>query len=355
MDFQQNITRHIARFTTLVLVGCSLLMPAAVMSSTAGQPDHEILVHTGDVDEVIEYLKSRDFWGPESHAESLDVPRIILAIASDRWQAQSGKIDVQVKKELFYRVIVPMILLSNELIEKERSGLEAIKRDLEDGKSLLPAEQARIQALVKRYGATAVEDPAEQIDHLLQRVDIIPPSLALGQAAYESGYGTSRFAREGNALFGQWTYSGDGMKPAEHRAAKGNYSVAAYQWPLESVRSYMYNLNSHRAYQGLRDKRAALRKAGEKPTGLELAETLTSYSEKGEEYVNTLKGIISVNNLAIADKAYLRDEPLTLTVGMLDELKAQKAKEQIMSLRASGELDRILEEMRLDGLEHDSM
>jgi hypothetical protein len=75
-----------------------------------------------------------------------------------------------------------------------------------------------------------------------------PLLLALGQGAYESGYGTSRFALEGNSFFGQWTYGGKGMQPKEKRAAKGNYGVAAYTWPLDSVRSYMMNLNTHRAY-----------------------------------------------------------------------------------------------------------
>jgi Bax protein len=182
----------------------------------------------------------------------------------------------------------------------------------------------------------------------MMRVDVVPPSLALGQAAYESGYGTSRFAREGNALFGQWTYGGKGMQPREKRASKGDYGVAAYDWPLESVRAYMRNLNSHRAYQGLRDKRAAARSRGRAPTGDELADALTSYSERGAEYVKTLKGIMSTNELAVADNATLQDAPAILIIDVPGEEEATKVKAEIARLRETGELGRVLADMGVD-------
>jgi uncharacterized FlgJ-related protein len=179
-------------------------------------------------------------------------------------------------------------------------------------------------------------------------VDAIPPSLALGQAAYESGYGTSRFAREGNALFGQWTYGGEGMKPRKKRASKGNYAVAAYDWPLDSVRDYMRNLNTHRAYQGLRDERAAARADGRVPTGAELAATLTSYSEKGAEYVKELQGIMRTNELAVADRATLQAAPAILLIDVPGEEEVAKLKNEIAALRETGELDAILAEMGVD-------
>ena len=137
------------------------------------------------------------------------------------------------------------------------------------------------------------------------------------------------------------------MKPKEHRASKGNYGVAAYKWPFDSVRSYMKNLNTHSAYQGLRDKRAELRRQGENASGLVLAETLSSYSEKGITYVKTLKSIISANELEVADRTYLRDEPVTLIVGIDRADEVEKIENKIEDLRASGELDRIIKEMRL--------
>jgi len=186
------------------------------------------------------------------------------------------------------------------------------------------------------------------IVHHLMRVDTVPPSLALGQAAYESGYGTSRFAREGNALFGQWTYGGKGMQPKQKRASKGNYGVAAYDWPLESVRGYMRNLNTHRAYQKLRDKRAAARSNDREPTGDELADTLTSYSERGAEYVRSLKGIMRTNELAVADHATLQAGPAILIIDVPGKDEVTKMKTEITRLRETDQLDKLLADMGVD-------
>ena len=331
----------------LFLVSCWIL-PSTTQSTLKPVEDYEILVHTGKVSDAIELFKSRDFWGAEKHNEDLDVPRIIIAVASDRWESEAQDIEVEIKKELFYRVVVPMVLLANELIQKERQEIEVMAEQINSAGKIDANQQSRLNELAEKYGLKEITDPGELISSLLEHVDVIPPSLALGQAAYESGYGTSRFVREGNALFGQWTYSGDGMKPEEHRASKGNYGVASFKWPFDSVRSYMFNLNTHQAYQALRDKRAAIRTQGKQPTGLELAETLDEYSEKGQEYVETLKGIITSNNLGIADQAYLRDEAITFTVGVPEESVSAEVESEIDQLRASGELDRIISEMNLN-------
>ncbi|MBC2713565.1 MAG: glucosaminidase domain-containing protein [Desulfosarcina sp.] len=336
---------------SLSVMLCCFVWLSSPGLATAKSNTYEIVVHGGRVEKTIKYFKSKNFWGESTHDKDLDVPRIILAVTSNRWEKESQKVEVKVKKELFYRAIVPMVLFANELILKERQALEEFNENLHKGKTLSAKEMSRLQSIAKKYGLKEVDDSKKQVAQLLERVDIIPPSLALGQTAYESGYGTSRFAVEGNALFGQWTYSGDGMKPKQHRESKGNYGVAAYKWPFDSVRSYMHNLNTHNAYQGLRDKRAALRKKGKEVTGLALADTLTSYSEKGAEYVKTLKSIISVNGLEVADNAYLRDEPMTLVVGVDDVKKVGEAESKIEQLRASGELDRIIKSMRLDGEE----
>ncbi len=309
---------------------------------------YEIYIHAGLIDESIEYLKSKNFWDAKSHEKALDVPRIIIVASSRHWSERSKNVPVEVKKELFYRSILPMILFANELIMDERQELEVISTKLSTGKDMSSEEQSTLQSIAEKYGLQDEKNPHKQVVGLLERVDSIPPSLALGQTAYESGYGTSRFAVEGNALFGQWTYSGKGMKPREHRASKGNYGVASYKWPFDSVRSYMQNLNTHNAYQGLRDKRAELRKQGKDVTGMALTEALGSYSEKGMEYVKTLQSIIRVNKLSGADKAHLRDEPVTLIVGVNSQDKIKEAEAKIEELRASGELDQILKEMRLE-------
>lgn len=356
MKILKSITQQYPALFSPLAAGLSVMVCCFVWLSspglaTAKSNTYEIVVHGGQVEKTIDYFKNKNFWGASTHDKDLDVPRIILAVTSKRWEKESQKVEVKVKKELFYRAIVPMILYANELILKERQALEELNEIQRKGKALSAKEMSRLQSIAKKYGLKEVDDSKKQIAQLLERVDIIPPSLALGQTAYESGYGTSRFAVEGNALFGQWTYSGDGMKPKQHRKSKGNYGVAAYKWPFDSVRSYMHNLNTHSAYQGLRDKRAALKKKDKEVAGLALADTLTSYSEKGAEYVKTLKSIISVNGLEVADNAYLRDEPMTLVVGVDDVKQVGEAESKIEQLRASGELDRIIKSMRLDGEE----
>ena len=326
---------------------CCLALLCMPKQISAQDHPYKIYVHSGLIEDSIEYLKSVNYWNEKSHHEEQDAPRIILVASSKHWKHRSKDVPVEVKKEIFYRTITPMVLFANELILDDREQLEKINKKLEKEQTLNPAELNYLQSKAEEYGLEVIADLKELATLLLERVDIIPPSLALGQTAYESGYGTSRFAVEGNALFGQWTYSGKGMKPKEHRASKGNYGVAAYKWPFDSVRSYMKNLNTHSAYQGLRDKRAELRRQGENASGLVLAETLSSYSEKGITYVKTLKSIISANDLEVADRTYLRDEPVTLIVGIDRADEVEKIENKIENLRASGELDRIIKEMRL--------
>jgi len=172
--------------------------------------------------------------------------------------------------------------------------------------------------------------------------------LALGQAAYESGYGTSRFAVQGNALFGQWTYGGKGLVPEQQRKSLGDHRIAAFDWPFDSVRGYFINLMSHPAYEDFRRLRAEARTAGRPLTSMELADGLIKYSERGQEYVDTLKGIIRVNRLDIADDAVFRDEPMRFSIGAADATAAEELRSRIEELRASGELAQIVARMRLE-------
>ena len=131
------------------------------------------------------------------------------------------------------------------------------------------------------------------LDELLTRLDVVPVSLVLAQAAEESGWGTSRFAAEGNALFGQWSWADGAIRPQEQREGLGDYGIASFATPLESIVAYTLNLNSHPAYAELRTRRRQMRDNRERISGLELANTLTRYSERGAEYVDTLHAIIS--------------------------------------------------------------
>ena len=141
------------------------------------------------------------------------------------------------------------------------------------------------------------------IAELKLRMDKIPVSLALAQAAKESGWGTSRFALEGNAMFGQWTYGKDGIKPKDSEG-KG-HKILKFPMLRSSIVAYQRNLNTHKAYSDFRSKRAELRKNNKKISGLDLVIYLESYAATGKEYVKTLKNIISQNKLTDFDNAIL--------------------------------------------------
>ena len=199
---------------------------------------------------------------------------------------------------------------SNELIQVKRNTLLAFSGD--DFSKLNAHDQAWLLKLAHSYRVAKSDAStlsAEQIQELALRVDIIPVSLALAQAAVESGWGTSRFASQGNSLFGQWTWGEHAMKPTEQRAHLGDYGLAAYESPQESVIAYMHNLNSHNAYQAVRDIRTQLRRDNKPVSGAEMANGLLKYSEKGQEYVDLLHDMIRRNHLAAADSAYLKDMP----------------------------------------------
>ncbi|MDG2319842.1 MAG: glucosaminidase domain-containing protein [Rhodospirillaceae bacterium] len=253
----------------------------------------------------------------ESYGYNLDnvrnqrqpVPRLIAADVPD------GLKDMRVierRKSLFFRTVLPMILIVNESIASKRSlllELQAITRsetfeesDLDDDGTIWLIDMA------KQYGIDMdAEDVTLQdaVDVLTLRVAPIPTSLAMAQAVEESAWGTSRFAREGNALFGQWVWSEDaGIVPEDQREGQA-YAVRAFDSPLQSVLGYAKNLNTHWAYTSFREQRAALLDANEALDGWALAETLTRYSERGENYVKSLRAIMRVNNLRPLDNAEL--------------------------------------------------
>lgn len=146
-------------------------------------------------------------------------------------------------------------------------------------------------------------DPEKDEDwnELLERVDTVPVSLALAQAAKESGWGTSRFAANANNYFGLWCFEpGCGEVPRQRRAG-ASHEIAAFNSPAESVQSYLRNLNRHRAYAGLRDIRARMRKEGAPLDGIELAAGLGQYSERGQTYVKEIRSMIRFNDLTRFD------------------------------------------------------
>ena len=242
-----------------------------------------------------------------------EVPRVYLTTIAPRWRDRvSAEVTVLEKKRIFFRSMAPLVLRSNEFILRDRARLEEIRPRVTGSGDLSADERLWLSELAVAYGVVKDADAAVDaavLDELLVRLDIVPVSLALSQCAEESGWGTSRFAAEGNALFGQWSWGGKGIKPLQQREGMGDYRIAAFETPLQSIMAYMRNLNTHDAYAGLRARRAELRAKGERMSGWELAKTLDKYSERGPAYVESLHGIMRVNQLDPADDAFLGDGP----------------------------------------------
>ncbi|QYK00873.1 glucosaminidase domain-containing protein [Shewanella psychrotolerans] len=239
-----------------------------------------------------------------------EVPRLTFEAVGKSWQQTSSQIPVQQKKMVFFRLMAPLILVANENILLQRQLVA--EASLDDPKLINMALKYRL--LSRDQTITALTE--EQRQQLLEQVDIMPPSLVLAQAAEESGWATSRFTVEGNAFFGQWDFSGNGMIPNQQRKELGNYGLARFDTPLDSVEGYLLNLNTNNAYQKLRALRAKLRADNQPITGLELAGTLDKYSERGQAYIDGIREMIRYNHLDQVDEAYLSDDaPLHLISG----------------------------------------
>ncbi len=199
------------------------------------------------------------------------------------------------KRELFIKIVLPLILDENEKITNDRKKLFKI---LAKNFNTV-GERVWLKRRFKEY---KIKD--QDLGQLKMRMDIIPVSIALAQAANESGWGTSRFALEGNALFGQWTWSKKGISPKNKDPDK-SHKVLQFQILKASVRAYKNNLNTHNAYQEFREARAQLRQKNKQITGLNLIKYLKNYAAIGDEYVLIIEGIIKKNSLTDFDQANL--------------------------------------------------
>ena len=200
------------------------------------------------------------------------------------------------RKKLFIKVILPLIIFENNKILEDRDNLNQIYRE----KILNKKELSWLKSKFKEY---RVKD--ENIEELKIRMDIIPPSLAIAQAAYETGWGTSRFAMEGNSLYGVRTWKkGRGIVPNE-RTEEEKFEVLSYKIIRASISSYKKNLNTHQSYKEFREMRSQQRKKLRTISGLKLSQYLNKYSEIGYQYVDRLKKIIEQNSLTDFDDAVL--------------------------------------------------
>jgi len=203
--------------------------------------------------------------------------------------------NVKKRKEFFIQIVLPLIIQENNNIRLDRRTLFSIINKSNNTN----IEKQWLNKKYKQYGVKS-----KDFSTLKMRMDIIPTSLAIAQAAKETGWGTSRFAQEGNALFGQWTWSGDGLSPKNADNGK-NHKVMKFNILQASVRAYQRNLNTHSSYEDFRKARAKLRDSNKPLDSMELSKYLNKYAETGNQYVEVLQKIIEQNKLKDFDDAKL--------------------------------------------------
>ena len=199
------------------------------------------------------------------------------------------------RKNMFIKIVLPLVVKENNKIRIDRKRLFTILNK----NSNTDIERKWLEKKYKQYGVRQ-----NDLSTLKIRMDEIPVSLAIAQAAKETGWGTSRFALKGNALFGQWTWSGEGLKPENAEKGKDHKVMKFHSLQL-SVRAYLRNLNTHSSYKNLRKARTELRNKNKKLDSIILAKYLDKYAETGNQYIEVLQKIIEQNNLKDFDEARL--------------------------------------------------
>ncbi len=204
--------------------------------------------------------------------------------------------DVKTKKRRFFAFLRPLIRAENARLAEQRVLLLRLHRGFQADRPLSRADKRWLRGLCERYGVPTTEVASDAtFRRLLLRVDTVPMELALIQAANESAWGTSRFARRGNNLYGQWCFKkGCGIVP-RRRSSGATHEVATFVSPIHSVRAYLRNLNAHPAYHRFRILRYAQRRKDQEPDGRTLALGLRKYSENGMAYVRTLRSMMAQN------------------------------------------------------------
>ena len=199
------------------------------------------------------------------------------------------------RKDMFIKIVLPLIVKENNKIRIDRKRLFTILNK----NSNTEIEKKWLEKKYKQYGVRQ-----NDLSTLKVRMDEIPVSLAIAQAAKETGWGTSRFAIKGNALFGQWTWSGEGLKPKNADEGKDHKVMKFHSLQL-SVRAYLRNLNTHTTYRNLRKARTDLRNKNKQLDSIILSKYLDKYAETGSQYIEVLQKIIEQNNLKDFDEARL--------------------------------------------------
>jgi Bax protein len=203
--------------------------------------------------------------------------------------------DTKLKKETFIKIVLPLVVAENDKILDDKLKLKRITSK----KMTSDKEKSWLRLKLREYKVKNSD-----MTELNKRMDIIPVSIALAQAAKESGWGTSRFALEGNAIFGQWTWTGQGIEPLNKGKNEG-HKILRFPILRASVKAYKNNLNTHRGYSEFREKRYSIRKRNKSIKGLDLTDTLDRYAQTGKEYTDILEQIIKQNDLSDFEKVQL--------------------------------------------------
>ena len=252
------------------------------------QPSDVILLSAATIEEL---FKSTNY-----NLKDVRKNKLVKPISLDLLPKEIVKIEsAKKRKDLFIQIILPLVIDENNSIKLDRMKLFSILNKSKNTK----AEQGWLNVKFKQYGVVN-----KNLSTLKIRMDEVPVSMAIAQAAKETGWGTSRFAQEGNALFGQWTWSGEGIKPADAED-DSTHKVMRFKVLQASVKAYQRNLNTHSSYKDFRSARAELRDQGKKLDSMILTEYLDKYAETGKEYVKILQQIIRQNDLTDFDDAKL--------------------------------------------------
>ncbi|MDA7780840.1 glucosaminidase domain-containing protein [Candidatus Pelagibacter sp.] len=252
------------------------------------QPSDAILLSAATIEEL---FKSTNY-----NLKDVRKNKLVKPIRLDLLPKEIRKIEnTKKRKDLFIQIILPLVINENNNIKLDRINLFNILNKSKNTKT----EQEWLNVKFKQYGVVN-----KDLSTLKIRMDEVPVSMAIAQAAKETGWGTSRFAQEGNALFGQWTWSGEGIKPA-NAEDDSTHKVMRFKILQASVKAYQRNLNTHSSYKDFRSARAELRDEGKKLDSMILTEYLDKYAETGKEYVKILQQIIRQNDLTDFDDAKL--------------------------------------------------
>jgi len=205
--------------------------------------------------------------------------------------------DAQQQKQRFVEILYPLILQEEARIEADRAFVKTFFAKLERGEIVTPGEQARLKRLAHMYRIKQIYNK----EAYLKRIDTIPVSLVLAQASIESNWGKSRFARQANNLFGEWTWGEKGIVPKNRDEGK-THKIRIFDSLRDSVASYMRNLNRHWAYKEFREARYLAHQEGKLFDGIVAAGYLTRYSELREKYTRMVKNRIARNDFTLYDE-----------------------------------------------------